>query len=106
MKKLLFISLFLLIFSSTGYPGKRSTHEYTYRPHRSNYAEGVQRNRYGRIARDPAVKRQFMRQAGYPKGRPGHVVDHIIPLKRGGADHPDNMQWQTQEEARAKDKVE
>jgi hypothetical protein len=26
---------------------------------------------------------------------PGYVVDHIVALKRGGADHPGNMQWQT-----------
>jgi 5-methylcytosine-specific restriction endonuclease McrA len=35
-----------------------------------------------------------------------HVVDHIIPLKRGGADSPSNMQWQTIEEAKQKDKWE
>jgi hypothetical protein len=32
------------------------------------------------------------------------VVDHIAPLKRGGADTPSDMQWQTK--AKAKDKVE
>jgi hypothetical protein len=26
-----------------------------------------------------------MTQTGYPHGRPGYVVDHVIPLKRGGA---------------------
>jgi hypothetical protein len=36
-----------------------------------------------------------MTQTGYPHGRPGYVVDHVIPLKRGGADAPWNMQWQT-----------
>ena len=35
-----------------------------------------------------------------------HVIDHIIPLKRGGADAPSNMQWQTKEAAKAKDKWE
>jgi hypothetical protein len=34
------------------------------------------------------------------------VVDHITPLKRGGADSPGNMQWQTKAEAKAKDKIE
>jgi hypothetical protein len=31
------------------------------------------------------------------------VTRHIIPLKRGGADVPRNMQWQTKEEAKAKE---
>jgi hypothetical protein len=34
------------------------------------------------------------------------VIDHIVPLKRGGADVPGNMQWQTVQAAKAKDKVE
>jgi hypothetical protein len=36
----------------------------------------------------------------------GYVVDHIIPLKRGGLDAPSNMQWQMIAEAKAKDRVE
>jgi hypothetical protein len=32
---------------------------------------------------------------GYPQGRPGYEVDHIVPLARGGADKPSNMQWLT-----------
>jgi len=34
------------------------------------------------------------------------MVDHIQPLKRGGADDPSNMQWQTVEDAKAKDRWE
>lgn len=37
---------------------------------------------------------------------PGYVIDHIRPLKRGGADDPSNMQWQTKEAAKQKDKWE
>ena len=37
---------------------------------------------------------------------PGYVIDHVNPLKRGGADAPSNMQWQTREAAKAKDKWE
>ena len=47
-----------------------------------------------------------MRQTGHPHGWPGHVVDHMVPLACGGADSPSNMQWQTVDEANAKDKVE
>jgi len=47
-----------------------------------------------------------MKPSGYPNGRPGYVVDHIVPLAKGGKDTPSNMQWQTTAEARAKDKVE
>ena len=47
-----------------------------------------------------------MRLTGYPNGRSGHIVDHIIPLACGGPDTPENMQWQTVEEAKAKDKIE
>jgi len=47
-----------------------------------------------------------MKQSGYSHGRLGYVVDHITPLKRGGADSPSNMQWQTKADAKAKDKVE
>lgn len=44
---------------------------------------------------------------GRPKGScPGYIIDHINPLACGGADSPDNMQWQTKQEAKAKDKWE
>ncbi|MEW5905119.1 MAG: HNH endonuclease signature motif containing protein, partial [Pseudomonadota bacterium] len=62
--------------------------------------------------RSYAAKRDF--KAAYPcpatgksKGAcPGWVVDHIEPLACGGADSPENMQWQTVEDAKAKDKWE
>jgi len=37
---------------------------------------------------------------------PGYVIDHISPLKRGGADASYNMQWQTIEAAKDKDRWE
>jgi hypothetical protein len=37
---------------------------------------------------------------------PGYVVDHIAPLKRGGADAPENMEWQAVGAAKAKDRME
>jgi hypothetical protein len=47
-----------------------------------------------------------MKQTGYSKGRKGYVVDHIVPLECGGADAPSNMQWQTVQEAKIKDRTE
>jgi 5-methylcytosine-specific restriction endonuclease McrA len=44
---------------------------------------------------------------GRPKGScPGYIIDHIKPLACGGADSPENMQWQTKQEAKLKDKWE
>lgn len=42
----------------------------------------------------------------YKGSCPGYIIDHIKPLACNGADHPSNMQWQTKEEAKAKDKWE
>lgn len=55
-------------------------------PSHYSSAAGVLRNTRGRIQRSEASKRTFMRITRYPHGRPGYVVDHIIPLKRGGDD--------------------
>ena len=74
--------------------------------HGSSYCSSCARDSHGRIARSPEARQEFMTQTGYPHGRPGYVVDHIIPLKRGGADEPWNMQWQTIAEGKAKDATE
>ena len=65
-----------------------------------------QRVEHGRIKRIQDAKHDFMRQTGYPHGRKGYVIDHVVPLACGGADSPSNMQWQTRAEGRAKDKRE
>ncbi len=72
----------------------------------------IQRDANGRIERSEAAKNAFKREhpcptTQLPKGPcPGYVIDHVIALKHGGADSPSNMQWQTVEEAKAKDRVE
>ncbi len=74
--------------------------------HSSSYCATCVRDSHGRIARSSEAKDQFMRETGYPHGRQGYVVDHIVPLKRGGADAPWNLQWQTKADAKSKDKWE
>lgn len=62
--------------------------------------------------RDPDERRAFMHSHPCPStGKTsgacrGYVVDHVTPLKRGGADAPSNMQWQTIDAAKAKDRWE
>lgn len=55
-----------------------------------------------------AFKRQHPCPAtGQPKGAcPGWIIDHVIPLCAGGPDEPANMQWQSIEDAKAKDRDE
>ena len=72
----------------------------------------VHRDSHGKIARDPRQTNAFKQQHPCPStGKssgscPGYVIDHVIPLKRGGVDSPANMQWQSNEAARQKDKWE
>ena len=73
---------------------------------------GVLRDVSGKIARAPQAKHEFKKEHPCPStGKlsgacPGYVIDHVTPLKRGGADAPTNMQWQTKEAAREKDRWE
>ena len=64
------------------------------------------RDEHGRIVRSRDAKKAFKKGTGFPRGRPGYVIDHIVPLACGGSDRPSNMQWQTKAEATSKDKVE
>lgn len=59
-------------------------------------------------ARSKSAKAEFQRQqwcpaTGKPRGPcPGYEIDHITPLKCGGADAPHNMQWLTFEQHKIK----
>jgi len=73
---------------------------------------GVKRDSKGRIKRSSAARTAFKHSHPCPStGKssgpcPGYVIDHVQALKHGGADSPSNMQWQTIEAAKAKDKIE
>ena len=56
--------------------------------------------------RGTTAKRAFARATGYPHGRPGYVIDHILPLCLDGPDSVANLQWQTIAEGRVKDTYE
>jgi hypothetical protein len=45
-------------------------------------------------------------ETGSPHVPPGYTVDHIVPLKKGGCDCPENTQLQTKEAAKEKDRWE
>lgn len=74
--------------------------------------QNIVRDNSGRIARSYSAKREFKKlhpcpSTGKSSGScPGYIIDHIKPLKRCGADAPANMQWQTIQEARDKDRIE
>ncbi len=65
-----------------------------------------------RIKRSQRAKTEFAKTHPCPSTKtpklpcPGYVIDHVKPLACGGKDAPSNMQWQTIEEGKAKDKWE
>jgi len=75
-------------------------------------AVGVSRDSHGRIKRSETARLTFEHHHPCPStGKtsgacPGYVIDHIVPLKRGGDDAPGNMQWQTRDAAKANDRWE
>jgi hypothetical protein len=78
----------------------------------SPHTSTAQHDQHERIKRSAHAKDEFKRAHPCPSTSrrtgacPGYVIDHVQPLKRGGADDPSNMQWQTVADAKAKDKWE
>lgn len=103
--------LTLLLVASLVFAGGKSS-GYRAPSRSSNYCTTCARDSSGRIARSSSAKSQFRQANPCPAtGRSsgacsGYVIDHVTPLKRGGADRPSNMQWQTKQAAKAKDRIE
>lgn len=80
--------------------------------HTSRYSQVAARDQHGRIARSEHAKSDFKKSHPCPStGKSsgacrGYVIDHVQPLKRGGADSPSNMQWQTKQAAKEKNRTE
>jgi hypothetical protein len=74
--------------------------------------ESCARDSLGRIARSRTLRRAFQHvnpcpSTGEATGAcPGYVADHVIPLRRGGRDAVENIQWRTRENAKSKDRTE
>jgi len=72
----------------------------------------IQRDAHGRIERNGAARAAFKREHPCPATHLptgpclGYIVDHVIARKCGGADSPANVQWQTVDEAKAKNRLE
>lgn len=66
--------------------------------YRSNSSHIVYRNGHTTTERSQTAKRRFLRGLGLKRVPPGYEVDHKIPLFKGGADEPWNMQLLTEEE--------
>ena len=67
---------------------------------------------FGSGPRSHAVTAEFQRENPCPStGKmagacPGFIKDHVTPLCAGGADSVSNIQWQTIEDAKTKDRSE
>lgn len=98
--------------TNTSHSSSKSTYKNNTHHGGRKKAEGVKRDSHGKIARSAKVKDNFKKahpcpSTGKTSGAcPGYTIDHIKPLKEGGADDSSNMQWQTKEDAKAKDKRE
>src|SRR5260221_14767049 len=112
MKLLAVLTAFLLTISPI--VARSSSHSGSHAKSSTNRHKcaSCARNSQGKVKRSTSAKRSCESchpcpSTGKTSGPcPGYVVDHVKPLKRGGADAPSNMQWQTTAEAKAKDRIE
>ncbi len=57
----------------------------------------------GRVVQSTDSRRRFMEQSGYPQGRIGYVICHLVPVYNGGLDTVENMVWRPINEAFAQE---
>ena len=101
MARLIAAAFAVLILGSSPLAAPQKVHVAGHTTKKGTYVQA-----HDKIQRSAAARHAFARQTGYPHGRPGYVIDHIVPLACGGKDEPANMQWQSVAEAKEKDKWE
>lgn len=90
----------------------KATKTYTSKSATSGKRSSISRSSHGASQRSEAAKNAFKRSHPCPAtGKTsgpckGYVIDHVIPLAKGGPDAPGNMQWQTEAAAKDKDRWE
>ena len=95
-----------------GHSSGHASHHAGSSGHGHTKAIGVARNSHGKIARSAKAKDSFRKSRPCPAtGKthgacPGYVIDHVQSLKHGGPDSANNMQWQTTQAAKQKDRAE
>jgi hypothetical protein len=69
--------------SSNGTSHKTKSTSITSTSHRTSRPKSTvaQRSVNGKIKRSAHARSEFLKKTGYPKGRKGYVVDHIVPLE-------------------------
>jgi hypothetical protein len=106
------LALLLTVALPSVVPARGSSHSHSGSSSHSGHGSSHSGSHHGKHKRSKAARDAFMRSHPCPSNGkksgacPGYVVDHIKPLKRGGEDAPSNMQWQTIEQGKAKDRWE
>lgn len=73
-----------------------------YKHHRANANEAWQRYEARKKNQTPPDADLALMQKIYEECPPGHEVDHIVPLSKGGLHHQDNLQYLPWKENRRK----
>jgi len=101
MKNIRFIFTVLLILSTTVILAQTNS---TYKVNGTTYKynETYKTTGLPKVERSSSARQEFLNSRGYNKVPAGYQVDHIVPLSKGGADQPYNMQLLPTEQHKVK----
>ena len=100
MKKMVIYLLFLFLSIGISFAQQKQTYKKNGTTYYSN--ETYSTTGQPKVKRSSTAKKEFLESKGYNNVPAGNQVDHIIPLSKGGADKPENMQLITTEEHKVK----